>query len=164
MKVIKRTGECVDFDKNKIVVAIEKAMHSSSGVYEEGQAERIANEIEDFARVIKEPMTIHGIEEQVYYKLLQYNNPATAKAYESYRSVQAFKRQINTIDDEIVGILNRSNTSVMDENSNKDAKIVSTQRDLIAGEVSKDIARRIIMPTDIVMAHDSGAIHFHDMD
>lgn len=164
MKVIKRTGECVDFDKNKIVVAIEKAMHSSSGVYEEGQAERIANEIEDFARVIKEPMTIHGIEEQVYYKLLQYNNPATAKAYESYRSVQAFKRQINTIDEEIVGILNRSNTSVMDENSNKDAKIVSTQRDLIAGEVSKDIARRIIMPTDIVMAHDSGAIHFHDMD
>lgn len=164
MKVIKRTGECVDFDKNKIVVAIEKAMHSSSGVYEEGQAERIASEIEDFARVIKEPMTIHGIEEQVYYKLLQYNNPATAKAYESYRSVQAFKRQINTIDDEIVGILNRSNTSVMDENSNKDAKIVSTQRDLIAGEVSKDIARRIIMPTDIVMAHDSGAIHFHDMD
>lgn len=164
MKVIKRTGECVDFDKNKIVVAIEKAMHSSSGVYEEGQAERIASEIEDFARVIKEPMTIHGIEEQVYYKLLQYNNPATAKAYESYRSVQAFKRQINTIDEEIVGILNRSNTSVMDENSNKDAKIVSTQRDLIAGEVSKDIARRIIMPTDIVMAHDSGAIHFHDMD
>ena len=164
MKVIKRTGECVDFDKNKIIVAIEKAMHSSSGVYEAGQAERIASEIEDFARVIKEPMTIHGIEEQVYYKLLQYNNPATAKAYESYRSVQAFKRQINTIDDEIVGILNRSNTSVMDENSNKDAKIVSTQRDLIAGEVSKDIARRIIMPTDIVMAHDSGAIHFHDMD
>lgn len=164
MKVIKRTGECVDFDKNKIVVAIEKAMHSSSGVYEEGQAERIASEIEDFARVINEPMTIHGIEEQVYYKLLQYNNPATAKAYESYRSVQAFKRQINTIDEEIVGILNRSNTSVMDENSNKDAKIVSTQRDLIAGEVSKDIARRIIMPTDIVMAHDSGTIHFHDMD
>ena len=164
MKVIKRTGECVEFDKNKIVVAIEKAMHSSSGVYEEGQAEKIATEIEDFARVIKEPMTIHGIEEQVYYKLVQYNNLATAKAYESYRSVQAFKRQINTIDEEVVGILNRSNASVMDENSNKDAKIVSTQRDLIAGEVSKDIARRIIMPTDIVMAHDSGAIHFHDMD
>lgn len=164
MKVIKRTGEVVEFDKSKIVVAIEKAMHSSSGVYEEGQAQRIADEIEDFARVIKDPMTIHGIEEQVYYKLLQYDNPATAKAYESYRSVQAFKRQINTIDEEVVGILNRSNASVMDENSNKDAKIVSTQRDLIAGEVSKDIARRIIMPTDIVMAHDSGAIHFHDMD
>lgn len=164
MEVIKRTGQRVPFDKEKIVVAIKKAMHSSSGVYEEGQAERIADEIEEFASILKEPMTIHGIEEQVYYKLLKYDNPATAKAYESYRSVQAFKRQINTIDEDVVGILNRSNVGVMDENSNKDAKIVSTQRDLIAGEVSKDIARRIIMPTDIVMAHDSGAIHFHDMD
>lgn len=164
MEVIKRTGQRVPFDREKIVVAIEKAMHSSSGVYEEGQADRIASEIEHFASVIGEPMTIHGIEEQVYYKLLQYDNPATAKAYESYRSVQAFKRQINTIDDDVVGILNRSNVGVLDENSNKDAKIVSTQRDLIAGEVSKDIARRILMPTDIVMAHDSGAIHFHDMD
>ena len=164
MEVIKRTGQRVPFDKNKIIVAINKAMNSYSGVYEEGLAEKIANEIEDFAKVMGEAMTIHGIEEQVYYKLVKYNNPATAKAYESYRSVQAYKRQINTIDEDIVGILNRSNISVMDENSNKDAKIVSTQRDLIAGEVSKDIARRIIMPTDIVLAHDSGAIHFHDMD
>lgn len=164
MKVIKRTGEKVDFDKNKIVIAIEKAMNSFSGVYEPGQAQQIADEIEEFATIIKEPMTIHGIEEQVYYKLLKYNNPATAKAYESYRSVQEFKRHINTIDDEVVGILNKSNISVMDENSNKDANIVSTQRDLIAGEVSKDIARRLIIPSDIVLAHDSGAIHFHDMD
>ena len=71
---------------------------------------------------------------------------------------------MNTSDEEIVGILNSSNINVIDENSNKDAKVVSTQRDLIAGEVSKDIARRLLMPTDIVMAHDSGAIHFHDMD
>ncbi len=164
MQVIKRTGQKVDFDKQKIVVAIEKAMHSSSGVYEPGQAQKIADEIEDFAQHLKEPMTIHGIEEHVYYKLIQNNNPATARAYEGYRSVQAFKRQNNTIDQDIVGILNCSNVSVMDENSNKDAQVVSTQRDLIAGEVSKDIARRLIMPTDIVMAHDSGAIHFHDMD
>ncbi len=164
LMVIKRTGEKVPFDKHKIVVAIEKAMHSSAGVYEEGQADRIANEIEEFAQTIKEPMTIHGIEEQVYYKLIKYGNPATAKSYESYRSVQEFKRQINTIDKDIVGILNRSNIDVIDENSNKDADIVSTQRDLIAGEVSKDIARRILMPTDILLAHDSGAIHFHDMD
>lgn len=70
LMVIKRTGEKVPFDKSKIVVAIEKAMHSSAGVYEEGQAQRIADEIEEFAQTIKEPMTIHGIEEQVYYKLL----------------------------------------------------------------------------------------------
>lgn len=164
LEVIKRTGEKVKFDKKKIVIAIEKAMNSYSGVYEPGQAQMIADEIEEFASIIKQPLTIHGIEEQVYYKLLNYNNPATAKAYESYRSVQEFKRHINTIDDEIVGLLNRTNDNLMDENSNKDAKIVSTQRDLIAGEVSKDIARRLIMPSDILLAHDSGAIHFHDMD
>lgn len=164
MEVIKRDGRRVPFDKSKISIAILKAMNSSSGIYEEGLAEKIADEIESFAKVVSEPMTIHGIEEQVYYKLITYGNVQTAKAYESYRSVQEYKRQINTIDEDVVGILNRSNTNVLNENSNKDAKIVSTQRDLIAGEVSKDIARRILMPTDIVMAHDSGAIHFHDMD
>lgn len=164
IEVIKRNGERVAFDKKKITLAILKAMHSSSGVFREGQAEQIAEEIEQFAARMHEAMTIYGIEEQVYYKLLQYGNPATAKAYESYRSVQAYKRQMNTIDKDIVGILQCSNAEVADENSNKDAKVVSTQRDLIAGEVSKDIARRLLMPTDIVMAHDSGAIHFHDMD
>ncbi|MDO5738465.1 MAG: anaerobic ribonucleoside-triphosphate reductase [Eubacteriales bacterium] len=164
LEVIKRNGEKVDFDRQKIVDAIHKAMHSAAGVFVEGQAERIAQEIEDFASLQPAAVTIYGIEEQVYYKLLQYGNPATAKAYESYRSVQSYKRQINTSDEEIVGILNSSNIAVLDENSNKDARVVSTQRDLIAGEVSKDIARRLLMPTDIVLAHDSGAIHFHDMD
>ena len=164
LEVIKRDGRRLPFDRQKIVVAIEKAMRSSAGVYVAGQAEQIAAEIEDFARSCPGPMTIYGIEEQVYYKLLHCDNPATARAYESYRSVQAYKRQMNTIDEDIVGILQRSNRGVMDENSNKDANVISTQRDLIAGEVSKDIARRLLMPTDIVMAHDSGAIHFHDMD
>ena len=164
LQVIKRDGSKVPFDKEKIVVAIKKAMDSSTGIYEDGLAERIATEIEEFARSLKRDLTIYGIEDQVYYKLIQYENPATARAYENYKAVQAFKRKVNTIDEDVVGILNRSNINVLDENSNKDAKIVSTQRDLIAGEVSKDIARRLIIPTDIVQAHDSGAIHFHDMD
>ncbi len=164
MQVIKRDGQKVPFDKAKITIAIEKAMNSSSGVYEEGLAEKIATEIEEFAQTLHKELTIYGIEDQVYYKLIQYNNPATARAYENYKAVQAFKRRVNTIDDDVAGILNRSNIGVIDENSNKDAKIVSTQRDLIAGEVSKDIARRLTIPTDIVQAHDSGAIHFHDMD
>lgn len=164
LSVIKRDGQRVPFDKEKIAIAITKAMNSSSGVYEEGLAERIASEIEEFARNLNKEMTIYGIEDQVYYKLIQYNNPATARAYENYKAVQSFKRKVNTIDNDVVTILNRSNIDVMDENSNKDAKVVSTQRDLIAGEVSKDIARRLIIPTDIVQAHDSAAIHFHDMD
>ena len=164
MKVIKRTGDLVDFDKVKIIIAIEKAMHSFTGIYEPGIAEKIASEIEGYAYQQKNPISIFDIEEKVYYKLLEYNNPATAKAYESYRSVQEYKRHINTIDKDIIGLIQKTNEELMDENSNKDAKIVSTQRDLIAGEVSKDLARRTLIPTDIISAHDSGAIHFHDMD
>ncbi|MDO5717465.1 MAG: anaerobic ribonucleoside-triphosphate reductase [Tissierellia bacterium] len=164
IQVIKRNGTKVDFDKSKIVIAIEKAMNSSSGIYTPNIAEKIATEIEDFANVLNRDITIYQIEDQVYYKLLEYNNPATARAYENYKAVQAFKRRENTTDNDIIGLLNRSNKELMTENSNKDAHVVSTQRDLIAGEVSKDIARRLIIPTDIVQAHDSGAIHFHDMD
>ena len=164
LQVIKRDGHKVPFDKSKIVIAIEKAMNSSTGLYEEGLADRIANEIESYASKLHKDMTIYAIEDQVYYKLVEYNNPATARAYENYKAVQAFKRRENTTDKDVFGLLDRSNVAVLDENSNKDAAIVSTQRDLIAGEVSKDIARRKLIPADIVQAHDSGAIHFHDMD
>lgn len=164
LQVIKRDGTKVPFDKAKIAKAIEKAEHSSTGLFEVGLADRIAGEIEDYAEAINKDLTIYAIEDQVYYKLLENKNPATARAYENYKAVQAFKRQQNTTDDDIIGLLDRSNVAVLDENSNKDAAIVSTQRDLIAGEVSKDIARRKIIPTDILEAHDSGAIHFHDMD
>lgn len=163
-QVIKRNGGKVDFDKEKIIVAIDKAMNSSSGIYQEGVSEKIASEIEQFMQRIGRDITIYQIEDQVYYKLLEYGNPATARAYENYKAVQAFKRMENTTDGEVMGLLDKTNLEVIDENSNKDANVVSTQRDLIAGEISKDIARRKIIPTDIVQAHDSGAIHFHDMD
>ncbi|EGS35611.1 MULTISPECIES: anaerobic ribonucleoside-triphosphate reductase [Megasphaera] len=164
MEVIKRNGKRVPFDRNKIVIAIEKAMNSSSGVYEPGQAERIAQEIEAYAVAIRKDMTIYGIEDKVYEYLLKYNNPATARAYENYKAIQAFKRQTNTTDSDVFGLLDNTNVDVLNENSNKNGHVVSTQRDLIAGEVSKDIARRKLIPADIVQAHDSGAIHFHDMD
>ena len=164
LEVIKRNGERVPFNRDKITNAIEKAMNSSSGIYEEGQAAKIASEIEAYAASIQKDLTIYAIEDQVYYRLLKYNNPATARAYENYKTIQAFKRQTNTTDDDVFGLLNNTNLEVLDENSNKNGHVVSTQRDLIAGEVSKDIARRKLIPADIVQAHDSGAIHFHDMD
>lgn len=164
LQVIKRNGKKVDFDKDKIVIAIEKAMQSSSGVYIEGQALEIANEIEKLAGEKELPLSIYDIEGEVYYRLIQNDNPATARAYESYKSVQQFKREQNTTDDDILGLLNETNEDLMDENSNKNAVIASTQRDLIAGEVSKDIAKRKMIPADLVEAHESGAIHIHDMD
>ncbi len=163
-KVIKRNGEEVDFDREKIVIAIEKAMNSSSGVYVENQAEEIAQEIEELAKSKDTALTIYNIESEVYYRLIQYDNPATARAYESYKSVQQYKREQNTTDEGILGLLNETNNELMDENSNKNAIIASTQRDLIAGEVSKDIAKRKMIPLDLVEAHESGAIHIHDMD
>ena len=94
LEVIKRDGTKVPFDRKKIAVAIEKAMNSSSGIYEDGQADRIAKEIEDYAKEMHKEMTIYAIEDQVYYRLIQANNPATARAYENYKTIQAFKRQI----------------------------------------------------------------------
>ena len=164
MEVIKRDGTTVPFHKEKIVTAIKKAMNSSSGIYQDGVAEKIADEIEVYAKGLAHSMTIYSIEDQVYYKLLENHNPATARAYENYKAMQAFKRHINTTDDNILGLIRQTNKEVMDENSNKNSHVVSTQRDLIAGEVSKDVARRKLIPLDIVQAHDSGAIHFHDMD
>ncbi|SHH27575.1 ribonucleoside-triphosphate reductase class III catalytic subunit [Anaerosphaera aminiphila DSM 21120] len=164
MEVIKRNGDKVPFNINKIEIAIEKAMNSSSGIFVNGQAKQIATEIERYAQESNEALTIYDIEDRVYYKLIENDNPATAKAYENYKAVQAFKREQNTTDEEILGLINQTNVAVMDENSNKNPVIASTQRDLIAGEVSKDIAKRKMIPADLVEAHDYGAIHIHDLD
>lgn len=163
VKVVKRNGLKADFDKEKIIIAIEKAMNSPNGVFVKGQAEEIASEIEERS-LNKREVSIYEIEDQVYYKLIDKDNPATAKSYEAYRSVQQFKREQNTTDGDIIGLIDHTNIDVMDENSNKNAVIASTQRDLIAGEVSKDLAKRKMIDADLVEAHDSGAIHIHDLD
>ena len=164
LRILKRNGESAAFDGSKIVVAIEKAMHSPTGYFVENQADMVAKEIEEEILNDELSSTVLQVEKRVFEKLIEKNNIATAKAYESYRSVQSFKRENNSTDSSIESLLTYSDADLMDENSNKNAVVVSTQRDLIAGEVSKDIARRRILPTDIVTAHDSGAIHVHDMD
>ena len=163
VQVVKRNGLKVDFDKDKIVLAIEKAMKSPNGVFVANQAEEIADEIEKRA-LVKREISIYEIEDSVYYKLVNKDNPATAKSYEAYRSIHQYKREQNTTDLDIIGLIDHTNIDVMDENSNKNPVIASTQRDLIAGEVSKDLAKRKMIPADLVEAHDSGAIHIHDLD
>ena len=163
LQVIKRNGLKDSFYKYKIVNAIEKSMNSPSGVFVYNQAEEIAREIENESKDLEE-ISIYDIEDKVYYKLIERKNPATARAYESYKSVQAYKREQNTSDNDILGLLNQTNIDVMDENSNKNPIIASTQRDLIAGEVAKDIAKRKLIPADLVEAHESGAMHIHDLD
>ncbi len=164
MKVIKRDGSVVNFDKSKIREAITKAMKNGSGIYLGDIAKLIANDGEKYFSNEIETRTIHKIESYVYDRLVHYGQSVTAKSYEGYRAVQEFKRNTNTTDKSILSLLNKTNEDVIKENSNKNSVIAATQRDLIAGEVSKDISRRRLIPAHIVQAHDEGVIHWHDMD
>ena len=165
LKVIKRDGSIAEFNKTKIENAILKAMKYGSGIVNKDVAKKIADESEiKFTKYNEGTPTIHQIEDYVYYLLIQHDQELTAKAYEGYRAVQSFKREVNTTDDSIIGLLNKTNEEVINENSNKNGVLLSTQRDLIAGEISKDIARRKLIPSHIVQAHDNGVLHFHDLD
>ena len=164
LNIIKRDGKIVKFDRNKIENAILKAMKYGSGVFIPEIAEEIAIDIENIYMNSDTSATVYQVEEMVYNKLIDYKQKLTAKAYEGYRAVQSFKRAINTTDDSILGLLDRSNEDVLNENSNKNGILASTQRDLVAGEVSKDMARRKLIPAHIVHAHDEGVLHYHDMD
>ena len=164
MKVIKRDGQSVEFDASKIEKAILKAMQCGSGIVDSKCAHDIAVEIENWHQFSDNNISIYRIEGQVFEKLIEKGQILTAKAYEGYRKVREFQRETNTIDKEIYGIVNQTNKEAMEENSNKDATVLATQRDLIAGEFSKDYCRRLLLPPKIVQAHDDGIIHFHDMD
>ena len=164
LNIIKRDGKVAKFDKDKIENAILKAMKYGSGVYIPEIAKEISEDIENIYLERDTSATVYKVEEMVYTKLIDYKQKLTAKAYEGYRAVQSFKRTINTTDDSILGLLDRSNEDVLNENSNKNGILASTQRDLVAGEVSKDMSRRKLIPAHIVHAHDEGVLHYHDMD
>lgn len=167
MKVIKRNGESAEFNLRKIENAILAAMKYGSGIVDEDIAWQISKEIEETLekQATKEcSAAISEIEDLVFQKLIEKEQLLTAKSYEGYRRVREFQRDTNTIDDAIYGIVTGHNKDAMEENSNKDAYVLATQRDLIAGEFSRDYCRRTMIPTNIVQAHDDGIIHFHDMD
>ena len=164
MNLIKRNGQTVPFNKTKIKQAIVKAMRNGSGIYLPDIARLIANDAEKYFKKKGETPTISQVEKYVYQRLIHYGQDLTARAYEEFRAVQAFKRETNTTDSSVLGLVRGTNKETMNENSNKNARVASTQRDLIAGEISKDLARRKLIPAHIVQAHDTGAIHYHDMD
>ena len=164
MRVIKRDCSEVNFQKEKIVNAIMKAMTNGSGIVMPNIADEIADEIEETCRLKKE-LSISDIETMVYDKLIEKGQKLTAKSYEGYRSVREFQRENeNTTDNEIRELLSGTSDYWSTENSNKDEKLVTTQRDYMAGIVSKDITRRYLLSPEIVQANDDGIIHFHDED
>ena len=163
-KVIKRDCTEVDFQKEKISNAILKSMKNGSGIVKPKIAEDIANEIYEECKD-KEEISISDIESMVYDKLISKKQRLTAKAYEGYRSIREFQRDnANTTDEQISELLDGTSDYWNNENSNKNARLLTTQRDYMAGIVSTDITRRFLLPPEVVQAHDEGLIHFHDAD
>lgn len=160
--VTKRDGNIVPFDKDKISIAILKAMKYGSSIKKEKIANDIANEIEEELKDV-EKVSISDIETLVYNKLISKKQRLTAKAYEDYRAVREYQRQHNTIDNKVLGIIDGTNKASLSENSNKNEALISTCRDLVAEEVSKDISLRMMLPPHIAQAHQDGIIHIHDL-
>lgn len=164
MQIIKRDGQKTTFDKDKIYNAIMKAMTFGSGIIKPTIAQEIANEIEVEAEGVQN-LDIHFVESMVFDKLIAKGETLTAKAYEGYRRVREFQRSVkNSTDKSVMELLEHNNEYWNDENSNKNAMRVTTQRDYMAGIESEDISKRILLPPDIVQAHEDGILHFHDMD
>ena len=163
MKVIKRDGKKVDFDPNKIVVAISKANREVIGK-EKASIQNINYIVEAIEKLGLNEIGIEKIQDQIERKLMELGKYELAKRYMLYREKRSIIRQTNTTDESILSLIRNTNKEVSKENSNKNAILLSTQRDLIAGEVSKDIVDRLLLPERIVKAHKEGVLHFHDKD
>ncbi len=166
MKIIKRSGAEVTFDPNKIIVAVTKANQSvvPSHRMTEVQIKRIAEDVESAAANMNRSLSVEEIQDMVEDQIMNQRAFDVARRYITYRYNRALIRKSNTTDEQILSLIECNNEEVKQENSNKNPTVNSVQRDYMAGEVSKDITRRILLPADIVDAHDRGLIHFHDAD
>lgn len=163
MKVTKRDGRIVDYDRNKIILAIQKA-NVEVDRYEQVSEETIDAIVASIENKRTDNLMVEDIQDMIEQKLMAERKYELAKKYIIYRYTREMVRRANTTDDSIMSLIKNSNKDVMEENSNKNAYIASTQRDLIAGEVSKDLTKRVLLPEKIIKAHEEGVIHFHDMD
>ena len=166
MKIIKRSGAEVEFDPHKIVVAVSKANESvvPSARMTPVQIKRIAEDVESAALNIKRSLSVEEIQDMVEDQIMNQRAFDVARQYITYRYTRALVRKSNTTDEQILSLIECNNEEVKQENSNKNPTVNSVQRDYMAGEVSKDITRRLLLPPDIVEAHQEGIIHFHDAD
>jgi ribonucleoside-triphosphate reductase len=167
MKVIKRSGQEVEFDPAKIERAIERAndsIETKSKRIGKRLIHLIATEIAEAYENSKKTRNVEYIQDLIENKLIEYNAYAVAKEYITYRYKRTLARKSNSTDNQILALIECNNEEIKQENSNKNPVVGSTQRDYIAGEVSKDLTRRILLSDDIVEAHDKGIIHFHDAD
>ena len=165
-RVIKRNGEEVDFRLEKIVNAIKKANEEVENIHRMNDfqiiaiAEKIAQQAEDFTHAVN----VEDIQDMVETGIMEMRGYEVAQKYVRYRYKRELTRKSNTTDNGILALIDHMNEEVKQENSNKNPVINSTQRDYMAGEVSKDLTKRVLLPEEIVRAHEEGIIHFHDMD
>ena len=163
MKVIKRDGRAVDYDRAKIQVAIEKA-NKEVKPKERASKEDIKKIIEYIEELNKKRMLVEDIQDIIEEKLMEIEKYELAKKYIVYRYTRALVRKQNTTDETILGIIRNDNKELAEENSNKNTLLASTQRDYIAGEVSRDLTKRLLLPEKIAKADAEGILHFHDAD
>ena len=166
MKIIKRSGVEVFFDSNKIVAAVQKA-NASVIDYEklsDEQIQEIADNVDVACENMKRSASVEEIQDMVENQLMNQHAFTVARNYITYRYKRALVRKSNSTDEQILSLLECNNEEVKQENSNKNPTVNSVQRDYMAGEVSKDITKRFLLPEDIVEAHEKGLIHFHDAD
>ncbi len=166
MKITKRSGQEVPFDITKIENAIRKASQAVDykDALSEGRIKLIAEEVAGVCAARDRAMHVEEIQDIVETKLMEFGAREIAKRYIVYRYKQELKRKSNTTDDQVLSLIECNNEDVKQENSNKNPTINAVQRDYMAGEVSKDVSARLLLPTDVVQAHKEGIIHFHDMD
>ncbi len=166
MKIIKRSGAEVAFDPEKIILAVAKANESvvPSARMNAVQIKRIAEDVESAALNMNRSLSVEEIQDLVEDQIMNLRAFDVARRYITYRYTRALIRKSNTTDEQILSLIECNNEEVKQENSNKNPTVNSVQRDYMAGEVSKDITKRILLPADIVAAHEQGIIHFHDAD
>ena len=167
MKVIKRSGQEVDFNSSKIEIAINKAndqIENKRQRLNKKTIQEITQEISDKYIKGRRTKTVEDIQDEIEKKLIEHNAYAVAKEFITYRYKRGLSRTSNTTDEIIMSLVECDNEEVKQENSNKNPTIGSTQRDYIAGEVSRDLTNRLLLPKEVVEAHKNGIIHFHDSD
>ena len=166
MKIIKRNGSEVVFDISKIIAAVTKANNvvPANQRLTKEQIIAIADEVQDVCSKRNHAMNVEEIQDLVENAIMEAGAYEVARKYITYRYVQSLKRTHNTTDDRILALIECNNEEVKQENSNKNPTVNSVQRDYMAGEVSKDLTMRMLLPPEVVKAHDEGIIHFHDAD
>ena len=166
MKIIKRDGTEVGFDAAKIVTAVTKANNRVEAAHKLSEAEivSIGEYVRKLAEELTRALTVEEIQDIVEKEIMRLGKYELAKRYITYRYNRSLARKSNTTDGRILSLINCNNEDIKQENSNKNPLINSVQRDYMAGEVSKDISSRILLPHKVVEAHDAGLLHFHDMD